>query len=63
LPVTISPYDENGLPIDETDETFTVEESYDDLSNSGRSKSGSFLFTTPPVERLMAMGIFQDRSR
>jgi hypothetical protein len=50
FPVTIIPYDENGQPIDETEEIFTVEESYDDLSNSGRSKSGSCAFTTPPVE-------------
>jgi hypothetical protein len=50
FPVTITPYDKNGQPIDETEAIFTVEESFDDLSNSGRSKSGSCAFTSPPVE-------------
>ena len=39
LPVTISPYGENGQPLDEIEEIFTVEESNESSNNSGRSKS------------------------
>lgn len=46
FPVTITPYDENGQPLDEIEEIFTVEESNEGSSNSGRSKADPCPFTS-----------------
>ena len=44
--VTISPYGENGQPLDEIEEIFTVEESNESSNTGGRSKADSCPFTS-----------------
>jgi len=46
VPVTISPYGENGQPLEEFEEIFTVEESNESSNTSGRSEADPCPFTS-----------------